>query len=471
MSFSRRALLRGAGVCLALPWLESLTPRARAQTAAPRRFLASYFPNGTAEAYWPPTGVGRGSAWSLSPLLAPFAALKSQMTVFSNFENYSPMQDITDVEPSHSRLTGAFLTCADSDRIRKELNTEPVNGISVDQLVAARMTTGLPSLEVGLSTLNSYEDGRNPALSRSIAWKTRTQPLYKEVNPQAVFDRLVGAGATTNDPAAKALAARKKALKLSVLDFVLDSASTLEARLGREDKPRLEQYLTSVRELEQRVRGLETTVTTGAGACMPIARPTQVYAVNTINGYSRATHASIMNQLIVMALQCDMTRVITYMLDDSRSEFVYDHLTMRKFTLQGSTLATGKVGGYHGLQPAGNSNDGFATINLWLGQTIADLCQKLSDIDEGDGTLLDHTVVLYASEMHGGNHDAAKLPVVVLGGGKAGIRGDQHVSFASPRPLRDLYFTLLNSYFNLGVASFGESLHGVPNQLVSELLS
>jgi hypothetical protein len=473
MTVSRRALLRGVGVCLSLPWLETLQPRAKAQAAAPRRFVATYFPNGTAAAYWPPTGLGSGSAWGLSPILAPFAKLKSQLTILSNLENYSSMQNNEQVEPSHSRLCGAFLTCVDSDKIRQDLKTEPANGISVDQIVAARMSTQLRSLEVGLSTLNSYEDGRHPALSRSIAWKTATQPLYKEVNPQAVFDRLVASGASgsgTMDPAAQREADRRKALKLSVLDFALESASTLNAKLGREDKPRLEQFLSSVRELEQRVSNVATSMAASSSMCVPIARPTEVYAVNKTDGYNRGTHATLMTDLIVMALRCDMTRVVTHMLDDARSDFVYDHLTTRKFTASGSMPGTGAVSGYHGLQHAGDSNDGFATINWWLSSVTADLCQKLSEITEGDGSLLDHSLVMYAGAMNGSNHDAWPLPVALLGGGKAGIRTDQHVRFGSPRPLRDLYFTILNSYFQLGVPSFGDSLSGAPNQTISELL-
>jgi hypothetical protein len=384
------------------------------------------------------------------------------------------MQAGEQVEPSHSRLCGAFLTCADSDRIRKELKTEPANGVSVDQVIAARMNTRLRSLEVGLSTLNSYEDGRHPALSRSISWKTPTQPLYKEVNPQAVFDRLVGSGVSNGDgmdEAAQREVERRKALRLSALDFVLESARSLTSKLGREDKPRLEQYLTSVRELEQRVRGVEGTMSAASSSCTPLPRPTQVYAVNTKDGYSRATHASIMNDLIVMALQCDLTRVVSHMLDDARSDFVYDHLTNRKFSAQGSQPGSGAVGGFHGLQHAGDSNDGYATINWWLSQQVADLCQKLASVQDGDATLLDHTLVLYGGAMHGSNHDAAPLPLALLGGGRAGIRSDQHVRFASPRPLRDLYFTILNGYFGLGVDAFGESLQGAKNQLVSEILT
>jgi hypothetical protein len=162
------------------------------------------------------------------------------------------------------------------------------------------------------------------------------------------------------------------------------------------------------------------------------------------------------------------------MLDDARSDFVYSHLTTRKFTADGSTEGTGKVGGYHGLQHAGESNDGFATINWWFATQIADLGQKLDAIPDGDGTLLDHTLILFGSGMHGGDHNGQPLPMVTLGGGGAGIRTDQLVDFSSiseGRPLRDLYFTILNRYFGLDVASFGTSLTSKQNRLIEEILA
>lgn len=477
---SRRTLLRGAGVCLALPYLESLVGPgvARAQAAPTKRMIVAYFPNGAAAAYWPPKGKGTGNGWQLSPLLAPLAPLKSKLTVFANLENYSSMQDNQGVEPSHARLCGAFLTCVDSDAVKKALKVDLANGISMDQVVAQKMTTPLRSLELGLSTLNSFEDGRHPALSRSIAWASPTQPLYKEVNPQAVFDRLVASGASDAarvDPAAAELAKRRKALRQSALDYVRESATDLQLKLGREDKPRLEQFLSSVRELEERTRMLSDSMSAQASAmCKPGMRPPKAYAVNVTDGYNRGTHADVMNDLIVMALSCDVTRVITHMLDDARSDFVYDHLTNRKFTADGSNPASGKVGGFHGLQHAGDSNDGYATINWWFSQKLFELATKLDAIPDGDGSLLDHTAILYGGSMHGSDHDARPLPMALLGGGRAGLRTDQRVDFsanAAGRPLRDLYFTLLNGYFGLNVPSFGDSLAGAKNQLITEILT
>jgi hypothetical protein len=397
------------------------------------------------------------------------------MNVFTNLENYSCIQGDQYVEPSHSRLCGAFLTCVDADAVTKQMKLPIANGISMDQVIARKMTTSLRSLELGLSTLNSSTDGRDPSLSRSIAWASPTQPLYKEVNPQAVFDRLVASGASEGalDPQAAAQAARRKALRASALDFVLEAATNLNAKLGREDKPKLDEFLTSVRSLEQRTRSLSDNIE-AQSMCKLIDRPTQTYALNVSDGYSRQTHADLMNELIVMALRCDVTRVITHMLDDARSDFVYDHVTQRKFSLTGSVEGSGKCGGYHGLQHAGDSNDGFASINWWFSTQIAKLCDLMSAVPEGDGTLLDHTLLLYGGAMHGGDHDARPLPMALLGGTKAGIRANQHLDYGSSadgKPLRDLYFTILNGYFGLNEASFGVSLSGQKNALIAELLA
>ncbi|UJR85449.1 DUF1552 domain-containing protein [Sandaracinus amylolyticus] len=475
--FSRRVFLAGAGVTLALPWMESLSGRARAQTTAPKRFLAIYFPNGAAAQYWPSRGAGSGDSWQLSPILEPLAPLKAKTTVLTNLENYTAMQGDPFVEPSHARCTGAFLTCADSDALRDELGVEVANGISIDQVIARSdlgRLTPIPSLQVGLSTLNSFTDGRHGSLSRSVSWASETEPLYKDVNPQSVFDRLIAAGAGDGglDPEAQAAATRRRMLRRSALDYLGDATTRVQQRLSVADRAALDQYLTSVRELERRVASIGDGVT--RAMCEPVERHGEAYGVDAVPAdYDRGEHADVMNDLVTMALQCDSTRVISYMLDDARSDFVYSHLTNRTFSDTGSVAGSGSVGGYHGLQHAGDSNDGYATINWWLTQKVADLCQRLDAIPEGEGTVLDNTVVVFGSGMHGSNHDANELPIVLIGGGGGTLRGDQHIVFpATPgdRPLRDLYYTLLTQTFELPVTSFGSHVGGIPNQLVAEIL-
>ncbi len=477
-AIGRRRFLRGAGVCLALPWLEALSVRpVRGQTTSPLRFLPIYFPNGAAADFWSPSGTGSGDGWKLSPILQPFAPLKEKMIVLSNLENYSSMQEDEGVEPSHARCSGAFLTCADSDTIRRELDADAANGVSIDQALAQALPreTAFESLQLGLSTVESFCDGRHCSLSQSVSWKSPTEPLYKEVNPQAVFDALVGnlSGGSSSGDSVSDEAERRRALDQSVLDAVLDNATRTRARLGADDRQRLDQFLGSVREVEKQVAPMGQVLSNAA--CDPGSRPSMSASyglANNQDGYDRAEHARLMNRLVVLALQCDATRIVSYMLDDARSDFVYDHLENRKFSADGSEPGNGQVGGYHGLQHAGDSNNGYATINWWLSQQTTELCQMLDAIDEGGNSLLDNSVVLYGSGMHGSNHRPTALPIALIGGGAGRLRTDQHIEFdAAPgRPLRDLYLTLANEVFGAELDSFGQSVTGANHSLMTEIL-
>ena len=214
---SRRTLLRGAGVALALPWMESLLPRsAVAATAAARvRYIPIFLPNGAIHDsidLWTPGGSGAN--WTLSPILQPFAALKAKMQVLSNMENGSAFNSdgSPGVEPSHGRQPGAWLTCVDAETVQKQLGIKTeANGISVDQVMAGHAAfagkTALPSMQIGLSTVHSICDGKQCSNSRSVSWHTQTQPMYKKVDPLAVFNQIVaaapgGGGTGTGDPAA-----------------------------------------------------------------------------------------------------------------------------------------------------------------------------------------------------------------------------------------------------------------------------
>jgi ribosomal protein S15P/S13E len=364
------------------------------------------------------------------------------------------------VEPSHSNCGAATWTCVQANGDGKNNS-----GISIDQLIAKTIgkTTPLPSLQVGLSTLDSYTDGLPGQHSRSMAWKSATEPLYKLVNPQAVFDRLTGqTAAATGDPTADAAALKRRALRLSVLDYVKDNTSALQRKLGTSDRRRLDQYLTSVRSLEQRVSA--PSMQLSAAKCAQPARPSAVYSVGNVpEDYSREVHAGLMIDLVVMALACDITRVVSFMLDDARSDFVYNFTKLRKFTDTGSTEATGTIGSYHGAQHAGDRNDSFATIGYWNSQKAAQLAGKLAALSDGDaGNMLDNTVITYASGMHGGNHDPADLPVALIGGGgKSGagtvLKTDRNIVFPQEQRLANVHFTLMKRVFECPEMSFGSS--------------
>ena len=478
---NRRTLLRGAGVAIALPWMESLAPKvARGQTVAyPKRFIPIFFPNGTAT-FWRPANPGVGDAWKLSPILEPFSALKSKVTVLTNMENYTPAQaDNPDVEPSHGRDPGTFLSCVDAKLVRDQLKSKDANGTTVDQVIAQNpkyaTQTALASMQVGLSTIESYCDGQPCSLSRSISWKSPTEPLYKEVDPLKVFDIITSAGKPVGggdmpDPEREKL----RSLNKSVLDAVLANANRTKNLLGTADQARMQQFLDSVRDTEKAATAVSGGMAASGTSCNTVSAPTLKAAYGMANaggGYNKGAHMDVMNDLIVMALTCDATRIVSYMLEDERSEFVYDHVQKRQFSATGSTAGTGNCGNYHGSQHGGDANNDFATINWWQSSKIADLATKMNAVKEGDGTLLDNSLLMYASCMHGGNHHADDLPVALIGGGGGTFKTNQNVQFGAEVPMRDLYYTILNSYFELNVPSFGVSTRNVPNKLIEQILA
>ena len=471
-NWTRRQVLKGAGVALSVPWLETFAPRtAKAQAAAlKKRYISLYFPNGCAD-YWHPTGSGMGTSWSLSPIWAPLMPVKDKLIATTNLTYDTPLQM---PNPSHSQLCASMWSCVVAD----PNPNNAINGTTVDQMIAAAISpaakTPLASLQVGLSTLDSYTDGRNGAHSRSISWSSPSTPLYKIVSPQGVFDRLVGMnppppGMTMADP----LAARRQALKKSALDYIIESTTGLQGRLSRTDKTRLDQFLTSTRNLETRVTAMSTLPSAG---CNPGTRPTQVYAVaNVPPDYSRDKHADLMTDLVVMGLQCDSTRVVSYMLDDARSDYAYTFLQARAFTDTGSTAGAGNVSngniaqglaGYHGLQHAGDKNDGFATINYWMATKAANLALKLKASTEGATNILDQSVITFGSGMHGGNHQGIDIPVVLIGSGGGVLKQDMFAAFPSTERIANIHLTIMKNVFGMTTATFPMST-GVTSSILA----
>jgi hypothetical protein len=443
--------------------------------------LPIYLPNGASE-FWRPETAGKGDAWQLSSVLEPFgASIKQKLSLVSNLENGSVFNPDAspNVDPSHSRLAGAWLTCVNAADVRAELESEEANGISVDQVLAQhdrfRGKTSLPSLQLGLSTPLGNCDNEPCSSSRSVSWASATQPMYKAVDPLEVFNQLVSSMQPTDPSGAAALEARKRqARNQSVLDAVLENAERTRARLGVSDRHRMDEFLESVRGVERRVTGVSAGM--GGLACTLRAAPSlapieqsSLGARQTTATYDKGLHADAMNDLIAMAFECDMTRIISYMLEDERSEFTYDHVEVRSFTAQGSTPKGGLCPEYHAAQHHGG--DDFDSITWWNVGKVAELCQRLDAIEEAPGvSVLDNCVVLFGGSMHGGNHKANELPLSLIGGANLGLSNDQHVVLAE-RPLRDLYFTLLNDVFGLGVETFGRNLTGAPATSIAELLT
>ena len=500
--FSRRAVLRGAGVALCLPWLESLAPRSvRAQAAAvPKRFIPIYLPGGAAE-QWRDITVN-GTEWQLSRNLEPLTALKSKLQVVRNLGNYTWRTGLTQMNPawydfrtrddtgtlmpngaynlpSHSRNPAALLTCVDGDEVRKKLGfdvaTAPVNAITADQVIAQALAaqpatkTALASLQLGLLNGTGEFDGRNSNMSQTMSWSDANTPLGKELDPQKIFDKLVSAGAVAHDgsvdPNASAEAAKRRALKTSALDSLKSSATTLQTKLGKADRDRLDEFLSGVRELEKTIGGDGTPVT--SAACAPIVAPGSVTDPDQ--------KSKVMNSLIKMALQCDVTRVVSYMLDNSRSDTAYVHVKERDFDTVGSPLTGATCGSYHGSQHGGLRNKTFASIVNWHTNIVADLATQLDSVAEGEGTLLDNSLLVYFSDTHHGDHAGFDIPCVLLGGGAGTFRTNQYVVLpenpVDSRQCRDLYFTIFNEYFQLGIKEFGADERGIPNALLEGILA
>jgi len=325
----------------------------------------------------------------------------------------------------------------------------------------------------------SSSDGRHPAISRSMSWAASDQPLYKEVNPQAAFDSLVSqlAPGGSTSPENQALAQLRKERQLSVLDYVLDEATTLQPQLSVSDRRRLDQFLTSVREVEGRVRLQGSTM---PGAMRTYTRPTLTASqserrgtdASDPDGYNRGVHAELMNDLIAMAFETDLTRVISHMIDDARSDYHYEFLKQRTFANGTSSelpddldsVQTGGELGYHGLSH--NNPQGFATVNYFFVQKFASLLERLTMPTQADGkSVIDDTIILFMSGMQGSSHQLTELPVILASGGSV-LKKDYRTTFPGQARLADLHLTLMQKGFGVDIQKFGYSGGILPEILV-----
>ena len=432
---TRRALFGAAGAALAIPLLESLSPRRAAQAGVPllpRRIIVWYVPCGingsSANAFRPVTA---GADYALPPMLAPLAALRSEVLVLSGLAN-RPAQasylGVNDGAGDHARGTGSFLTNA---RIVKTEGAGVRNGVSFDQVAAAAIgaETRLPSLQLGIdggAATGGCDSGYSCAYARNISWSDATTPVPKLTNPAVVFDQLFAGGES------EALRARRQVYQSSVLDYVLDDAARLSPRLGQTDRQKLDQYLTAVRELERRILSAA-----GPTTCVAPPRP--------VDGLAFADLVGVMNQLMAMALRCDATRVITFMLGNAGSS--------RDYSFAGAAGAHHELS-HHMSDPAKLAK--LQTIGTWEVQQFAALLGLLDGMREPDGTsLLDNTAVLISSEIGDGNsHPHAALPVLVAGRCGGALTPGRHVVYADERPIANLYLALLQAV-GASTRSFG----------------
>ena len=490
---SRRNVLRGLGVGLALPYLESLSiaPARAADVVTPvKRYLFMYFSCGVATDYWKPMGAGAGSAWSTSALLEPLIPYKKHVQVITNLGQEALYNQGVNPNPSHSLYCAPTLSCTVPD-VSKPI----LGGPTVDQVIAQNIgamplpgTNRAPafkSLQLGCSTMNSNPDGRHPSMTRSISWSASESPLYKVVNPQTVFDNLImqfADGGSAN-PQNQALAELRKSRDVSVLDYVADEATSLRVKLSPSDQHRLDKFLSSVAETEALVK----TQGTAMASAKKYTRPTLSASYNERRpgaelvpdpaGYDRNTHAEVMNDLITMAFETNLTRVISHMLDDARSEYSYSSLKQRKFSKGSNTSVVQTAGltgvaskgdllGLHGLSHAGDNNDGFATINRFFVEKFATLLGRLSTSIEADGkSVLDNTIIVFMSGMQGSSHALTQLPVVLAGAPNV-IKNDYHNNYASQVSVANLHLTIMKNAFNIPLNKFGYSTGILPEILV-----
>ncbi len=438
VGISRRTVLRGIGATLALPWLEAMDGAAAAAVAAgggeiPRRAAFLYVPNGVHMPDWTPRETG--TRFALPATLKPLEPFRDDLLVLSGLaqRNAGPMGD---EGGDHARSLACFLTGV------HPLKTDGANiraGVSIDQVAAAHVghRTRLPSLELGIdpsAQAGSCDAGYSCAYSSNISWKSATMPMAKEVDPRLLFDRLFGSTSRDASPAERARWERRQR---SILDFVREDARQLHQQLGATDRRKIEEYLNSVREIELRIeqaRALEAAPRRAPDLARPGGVPPDV-----------REHIRLMLDLLALAFQADVTRIGTFMFANEASNRPYPFL--------------GVPDGHHDLSHHGNDSgkhDKIRAINRFHIEQFAYLVGKLKSMKEGDGTLLDHVMIVYGSGISDGDrHNHDDLPILLAGKGGGTIATGRHVRHDSV-PLNNLYLSMLDR-FGVKIDRHGDS--------------
>ena len=423
----RRTFLRGVGATLALPLLDAMVPAlAQSATAANpvRRLGFVYMPMGAHIPEWTPKG--EGTITELSPSLRSLAPVVDQITVLTNME-------LKNAYPgTHATSNAAFLSAA---KAKWTESTDYHLGTTVDQIAAQQVgkATQLPSLELAmdlLTTVGQCDNGFACVYQNNLSWSSPTTPLPAEAHPRVVFERLFGDGGSASERLAEL---RKKS---SLLDWVREDISRLQRKLSSSDRTKVTQYLDTVREVERRIQKAEAET---ADSRLPdLDRPVGVPA-------AYADHAKLMFDLQVLALQADVTRVITFQLARETSTRTYPEIGVSE--------------AHHPLTHNGGNPEMLAKvakINAFHVSLFAYFLEKLKATREGNGTLLDHSMYLYGSGMGNADvHDHLNLPILVAGGaGK--IKGGRHIRYSEPTPLANLHLTLLDKV-GVKLDSFADS--------------
>jgi hypothetical protein len=429
----RRTFLKGVGIALALPWLDAMSPLRAAAPALPRplRMAFMYVPNGVNMEDWTPATTGQDFA--LPKILEPLAPVRSELQIISGLAHRTAYPN-GDGPGDHARASASFLTGVQA---RKTTAMDVRAGVSVDQIAAAHVgnQTRLPSLEISCDKgqrAGSCDSGYSCAYQFNLAWKTPTTPLPPEVDPRLVFERLFSNGSLNETAESRA---RRQQANKSILDFVLTDARQLQRGLGANDRQKLDEYLTSVREIEQRIERAEK---------MSVAAPDYPTPSGIPRDYEQ--HLRVMFDLLVLAFQTDTTRVSSFMIAHDGSNRSYPSI--------------GVPDGHHDISHHGGNaekKEKIAKINRFHMTQFARFLERLKSVREGEGTLLDNCMIVYGSGIADGNaHSHHDLPVLLAGRGGGAFQTGRHLRYAKDTPMSNLYLAMLE---RMGVKEqrFGDS--------------
>ncbi len=418
---TRRHFLRGLGACLALPAFESWSPLgalAAGPSAAPVRMAFCYVPNGTIPAAWWPEGNG-GRDFALSRTLQPLAPVRHELQVLGGLNDVCADPG-PDGAGDHARAGGTFLTGV---RIKKTNGSDIYAGESIDQVVARQIghLTRFPSLELTCDAVRKSggcDSGYSCAYEYNLAWRSATQPVAPEPNPRLVFERLFGAGGRAER--AENLR-RRQAEQHSLLDFVLEDAARLQPRLNGRDRQKLDQYLTGIREIEQRIERAEK---------MPVANPDHDAPPGVPGNFGE--HIQLMADMLVLAFQTDTTRVATFLFAGEGSNRTFSELGLSE--------------GHHNLTHHRNlqdSVDKVKEIDLWYARHFAAFLTKLEQTPDTDGrSLLHNSMIVYGSGNADGNrHTHSNLPILLAGSAGGRLKTNRYLK-AGGVPLTNLFLTM-----------------------------
>tara|TARA_B100001250_G_scaffold138483_1_gene118574 strand:- start:1147 stop:2487 length:1341 start_codon:yes stop_codon:yes gene_type:complete len=422
-SLSRRAVLKGAGAALALPMLDAMTPAFAATPKPIHRFQTVYIPNGMAMEYWSPASIGD---YELTPILKPLAKYKNRMRVLSGLK--------ANWNIAHAGAGGSFLTGITQGG---KTEVEILADVSIDQILANELgkQTQLSSLELSMDApalAGACTVNLSCVYTHTLSWRGKTQPLPTEHNPRALFERLFGDSGTT----AKEVREVRLKQQTSILDAVLEKLTGLENQLGYEDRHLVNSYTESVRNIERRIQKAEEQID------MDLPELDQPAGVPPVF----EEHMEIMQDLQVLALQTDLTRVITFMMSKEQSPRPYPQI--------------GVPDAHHPLSHHNNNPvlvERMSKINTYHTTLFAKYLDKLSAIQEGDNSLLDNMTIVYGGGLSNSTiHSGVNLPILLAGGGAGWLSGGNHVHYENEPTMADLHLSLMEK-FGVSVEKMGGS--------------